>query len=77
MENTMHGHELPCSYVDFFQVFSSLADYRRWASDDWDSEGVDCGHLVLARELTPQNPPASVSVPGGGFAAYLFVIVSE
>ena len=73
----MHGHELSCSYVDFFQVFFSPADYRRRVSDDWDSESVDCCHLVLTRELAPQNPPHSVSVLGGGFAAYLFVIVAE
>ena len=73
MEHTMHGQKLPCSYV----VFSSPADYRRWVSDDWDSEGVDCCQLVLARELAPQSPPHSVSVLGGGFAAYLFVIVAE
>ena len=62
----MHGLELPCSHVGFFQVFSSPADYRRWVSDDWDSESVDCCHLVLARELAPQNPRYSVSVLGGG-----------
>ena len=73
----MHGHELSCSYVDFFQEFLSPADYRRWISDDWDSKGVDCCHLVLARELASQNPPNSVSVLRGGFAAYLFVIVAE
>ena len=66
----MHVHELPCSYVGFFQVFSSPADYRRWVSDDWDSKSVDCCHLVLARELASQNLPYSVSVLGGGFAVY-------
>ena len=73
----MHGHELPWSYVDFFQVFSSPADYRRWVSDDWDSEGVDCCNLVLARVLAPQNPPHSVSVLVGSIAAYRFVIVAK
>ena len=72
----MYAHELPCSYVGFFQVFSS-ADYRRWVSNDWDSKSIDCCHLVLARELAPQDPPHSVSVLGGGFATYLFVIVAE
>ena len=47
----MHSHELPCSYVGFFHVFSSPADYRGWDSDDWDSESVDCCHFVFAREL--------------------------
>ena len=73
----MNGHELPCSYGDFFQVFLSLVDYRRWVSDDWDSKGVDFCHLVLAKELSPQNPPHLVFVLGGGFAVYLFVIVAE
>ena len=77
MEHTMHSHELPCSYVGVFQVFSSPADYRRWVSDDWDSENVDCSHLFLARELALQNPPHSVSLLRGGFAEYLFVIVAK
>ena len=77
MEHTMHGHELPCSYVGFFQVFPSPADYHRWVLDDWNSESVDCCYLFLARELAPQNPLHSVSVLGGGFAAYLFVIVAK
>ena len=66
----MHGHQLLCSYVNVSQVFSSPADYHRWVSDD-------CCHLVLTRELAPQNLSYSVSVLGGGFAAYLFVTVAN
>ena len=73
----MHSHELSCSYVGFFQIFSSPGDYRRWVSDDRDSESVDCCHLVFARELASQNPNHSVSVLRDGFAANLFVIVAE
>ena len=40
MEHTMHDHELSCAYVGFCQVFPSLADYRRWISDDWDTAQV-------------------------------------
>ena len=65
----MYGHQLSCSYVSSFQVFPSLADYRRWVSDDWDNESIDCCHFVLAKELAPQNPSHSVFVLGGGFAA--------
>ena len=77
IEHTKHSHEFPCFYVGFFQVFLSPADYRCWVSGDWNSESVDCCPFVLARELAPQNHPHSVSVLGGGFAAYLFAIVAE
>ena len=69
--------ELFCSYVCFLQIFLSPADYGCCVLDDWDGEGVDCCHLVLARELALQNPSHSVSVLRGGFAANLFVIVAE
>ena len=77
MEHTMHGLELPCSHVGFFQVFSSPADYHRWVSDVWDSDSLDCCHLILARELAPQNPLHSVFVLGGGVLAYIFVIIDK
>ena len=77
MEHTMHGHELCCFYVGFFQVFSFPADYHRWVLDDCDSENVDCCLFILAGALAPQNLPHLVSVLRGGFAAYLFVIVAK
>ena len=73
----MHDRELPCSYDRLFQVFTSLADYRRWISDDSESESVDCCHLVHAIELVPQNLHRLVSVRKGGVVSYLFVIFAK
>ena len=53
---TMLGHELPCSYVNFFQVFWSPADYPSWVSDDWDSKCADCCHFVFFQRASFSKP---------------------
>ena len=73
----MHGHEVACFYDGFIQVFPSLADYRRWVSDDWDRKSSNCCHFVLAKELAPQNPPHLVSILGAGFATHVLVIAAK
>ena len=51
--------------------------YRRWVLDEWNSESVNCSHLVFAGELALQNTSHSISALGSGLATYLFIVVAK
>ena len=74
----MHRHKLPCSHVGFFFRSSRLqlttaAGYPM----TWIAKVLIAVTLFLLESLLLKIQPHSVSVLGGSFAAYLFVIVAE